>query len=87
MAKWWNQAQEIAILRAEVKRQAATIARLTAQLEQAGATVTNPHGVSDAEIDLVSQDKAVQAIKNYRERTGADLLTAKNAIDSVSKNR
>lgn len=87
MAKWWNQAQEIAILRAEVKRQAATIAQLTAQLEQAGANVTNPHGVSDAEIDLVSQDKAVQAIKNYRERTGADLLTAKNAIDSVSKNR
>jgi ribosomal protein L7/L12 len=58
---------------------------LTSQLEQAGIEVINPQGVSDEEKQLVKDGKAVAAIKAYRERTGADLLTAKNAIDSVSK--
>lgn len=85
MAKWWNQAQEIQQLQAELKRQAETIKQLTSQLEQAGIEVINPQGVSDEEKQLVKDGKAVAAIKAYRERTGADLLTAKNAIDSVSK--
>lgn len=85
MAKWWNQAQEIQKLQAELKRQAETIKQLTSQLEQAGIEVINPQGVSDEEKQLVKGGKAVAAIKAYRERTGADLLTAKNAIDSVSK--
>lgn len=85
MAKWWNQAQEIQKLQAELKRQAETIKQLTSQLEQAGIEVINPQGVSDEEKQLVKDGKAVAAIKAYRERTGADLLTAKNAIDSVSK--
>lgn len=85
MAKWWNQAQEIQKLQAELKRQAETIKQLTSQLEQAGTEVINPQGVSDEEKQLVKDGKAVAAIKAYRERTGADLLTAKNAIDSVSK--
>lgn len=85
MAKWWNQAQEIQKLQAELKRQAETIKQLTSQLEQAGIEVINPQGVSDKEKQLVKDGKAVAAIKAYRERTGADLLTAKNAIDSVSK--
>lgn len=85
MPKWWNQAQEIQKLQAELKRQAETIKQLTSQLEQAGIEVINPQGVSDEEKQLVKDGKAVAAIKAYRERTGADLLTAKNAIDSVSK--
>ncbi|MGZ7495491.1 hypothetical protein ACXM2N_00085 [Corynebacterium sp. ZY180755] len=85
MAKWWNQAQEIQKLQAELKRQAETIKQLTSQLEQAGIEAINPQGVSDEEKQLVKDGKAVAAIKAYRERTGADLLTAKNAIDSVSK--
>lgn len=47
MAKWWNQAQEIQKLQAELKRQAETIKQLTSQLEQAGIEVINPQGVSD----------------------------------------
>lgn len=84
MATWWNQAQEINKLRAELKRQAETITQLTNQLEQAGIKANNSHGVSDEERNLIAQGKPVAAIKAYRERTGADLVTAKNAIESMN---
>lgn len=41
-------------------------------------------GVSTEERELVEEGRKVDAVKAYRERTGADLLTAKNAIDSLS---
>lgn len=85
MAKWWNQAQEIEKLRQQLKQQANIINQMKNQLQQAGLAVNNPHGVSDEEQALINEGKQVHAIKAYRERTGADLLTAKNAIEAAAK--
>ncbi|MBW3068515.1 50S ribosomal protein L7/L12 [Actinomyces sp. 594] len=38
------------------------------------------------EIELVTSGRLLMAIKAYRERTGADLKTAKTAIDAISAN-
>ncbi|WP_371102929.1 hypothetical protein [Streptomyces sp. PU_AKi4] len=37
----------------------------------------------DEILDLVRQGKKVQAIKRYRENTGADLVEAKQAVDRL----
>ena len=37
----------------------------------------------DELVALIHQDRRIQAIKRYREMTGANLLTAKNAIDAL----
>jgi len=46
-----------------------------------------PREIRPAERDelvaLIRQDRRIQAIKRYREMTGANLLTAKNAIDAL----
>ena len=83
MLAWFNNAAEVKRLRAEVQRQAAVIEDLTQRLGLAAGDV-NAYGVSDAERALVAQGEPIKAIKAYRERTGADLLTGKRAIDSVS---
>ena len=84
MGKWFNQAAEIDRLRDQVKRQAATIEQLRAQLSAAGVTpAADAYGVSEEERSLVAQGRRIEAIKVYRERTGCDLVTAKKAIDSV----
>lgn len=84
MPKWFDQAAEIARLRKENERQVLLINALNAKLEAAGiAPEANPYGVSDAERAAASAGKKVEAVKQYRQRTGADLLTAKKAIDSV----
>ena len=84
MAKWFQQAAEIDRLRAEVKRQALLLEQLKLKVvpEQAGVDI---YGVSADERALVTAGKPISAIKLYRERTGADLLTAKKAIDSVQR--
>ncbi|WP_353066008.1 50S ribosomal protein L7/L12 [Arcanobacterium hippocoleae] len=82
MGKWIHQAQEIERLRRENQRLVALLAQLQARLgEEAGGF--DLYGVSTEERRLVASGHTVAAIKTYRERTGADLLTAKNAIDSV----
>lgn len=83
MLAWFNNAAEVKRLRAEVQRQAAVIEDLTQRLGLAAGDV-NAYGVSDAERALVAQGEPIKAIKAYRERTGAGLLTGKRAIDSVS---
>lgn len=83
MPNWFNNAAEVKRLRAEVQRQAAVIEDLTQRLGLTAGDV-NAYGVSDAERALVEQGEPIKAIKAYRERTGADLLTGKRAIDSVS---
>ena len=78
MGKWFNQAAEIEKLRKENQRLLALVERLKTFTGADAST-----GVSAEERQLIAAGKKIQAIKLYRERTGADLLTAKNAIDSV----
>lgn len=82
MAKWFQQAAEIERLRAEVKRQTQMIERLAANLGPEHGDL-DLYGVSADERELVAAGNPILAIKAYRERTGADLLSAKKAIDSV----
>jgi len=42
-------------------------------------------GESEAEIlDLLEQGEKLQAVKLHRNRTGADLMTAKRAVESIA---
>lgn len=82
MTKWFKQAAEIDRLRAEVKRQALLLERLKGSVGSEHVH-TDTYGVSADELALVAAGKPIPAIKHYRERTGADLVTAKKAIDSV----
>lgn len=83
MGKWFNQAQEIAKLRLQLEEQARVINQLTAQLRGAGIETDNPKAVSAEERRVAQSGKAIEAIKMYRERTGAGLKEAKEAIDTV----
>lgn len=82
MAKWFDQAAEIERLREENQRLIALVGRLKAQLGEDSATL-DTYGVSKEERRLALDGHPIEAIKSYRERTGADLRTAKAAIDSV----
>ncbi|EEJ53471.1 hypothetical protein HMPREF0578_0392 [Mobiluncus mulieris 28-1] len=85
MGKWFNQAAEIDKLRSEVQRQAAAIEQLRSQLAAAGVPAqVDAYGVTAEERELVANGQPVVAIKKFRERTGADLVTAKRAIDSIA---
>lgn len=84
MAKWFKQAEEIDRLRTEVKRQAQLLKEFQAKFGAEHADV-DIYGVSAEELALVAAGKPIPAIKHYRERTGADLVTAKNAIDSTQR--
>lgn len=83
MGKWLHQAQEIERLRRENQRLVATLTQLKARLGDEADDV-DPYGVSADENHLALSGQKVAAIKAYRERTGADLVTAKKAIDSVA---
>ncbi|AGL19892.1 hypothetical protein [Actinoplanes sp. N902-109] len=71
------------------REQARTAARLTsietkldAVVAHLGAVVPEP---SYPEVEaLIRAGRTVEAIRQYREETGADLLTAKNAVDAIS---
>ena len=83
MAKWFDQAREIDRLRSENQRLLSLAEQLKIRLGDSAAN-TDIYGVSDEEKQAVADGRPVGAIKKYRERTGADLFTAKRAIDSVS---
>ena len=83
MAKWFDQAREIDRLRSENQRLLSLAEQLKIRLGDSAAN-TDIYGVSAEEKQAVADGRPVEAIKKYRERTGADLLTAKRAIDSVS---
>lgn len=82
MGKWFDQAREIEQLRRENARLTALVKHL--KTETGVSTDVNEYGVSAGERNLAAAGEQIQAIKKYRERTGADLRTAKDAIDSVS---
>lgn len=83
MGKWFDQAREIERLQRENQRLLALVKELKTRLgDEAGDF--DVFGVSTEERQLVEAGRKVEAVKAYRERTGADLLTAKNAVDSLS---
>lgn len=83
MGKWFDQAREIERLQRENQRLVALVEQLKTRLGDEAGDV-DVFGVSTEERQLVEAGRKVEAVKAYRERTGADLLTAKNAIDSLS---
>lgn len=83
MSKWFDQAREIERLQRENQRLLALVEQLKTRLGDEAGDV-DVFGVSTEERQLVEEGRKVEAVKAYRERTGADLLTAKNAIDSLS---
>lgn len=83
MGKWFDQAREIERLQRENQRLLALVKQLKTRLGDEAGDV-DVFGVSTEERQLVEEGRKVDAVKAYRERTGADLLTAKNAIDSLS---
>lgn len=83
MALWASKQQEVEKLRRENQRLQRQVLELTARLGQQASDI-DPYGVSAEERETAMSGKKIQAVKMYRERTGADLLTAKQAIDSLS---
>lgn len=83
MGKWFDQAREIERLQRENQRLLALVKQLKTRLGDEAGDV-DVFGVATEERQLVEAGRKVEAVKAYRERTGADLLTAKNAIDSLS---
>ena len=84
MGKWFGQAEEIERLRHQVERQEREINFLKAQLAGMGVQpIGYTFGIDDTERELVASGRTIQAIKHYRERTGAGLIEAKEVIDRI----
>ncbi len=80
MFKEGKQADAIALFD-KLKREVEEAADQDSEEESAVEGV--PPDVGDAILDLVDEGKLLEAIKLYREATGCDLLTAKQAIDRL----
>lgn len=50
----------------------------------APATASSPE-LSAAELQMIAEGRMVYAVKNYKDRTGVDLKTAKAAIDAARR--
>jgi ribosomal protein L7/L12 len=66
----------------QMRRLALVERKLDAVLDNLGIEVPEPH-VEQVEA-LLGRGKTIQAIKAYREATGADLREAKEAVDRLS---
>jgi ribosomal protein L7/L12 len=64
-----------------MRRLALVERKLDAVLDHLGVEVPEPHMEQVAA--LLGQGKTIQAIKAYREATGADLREAKEAVDQL----
>ena|GEM_PF-3148578 len=78
----------------EFQALSAEVARLRALVEQlyyrSGSTMPADDGISvDAPpsdiVDLVRENRLIEAIKHWRERTGTGLAEAKAAIDEIAR--
>jgi ribosomal protein L7/L12 len=67
------------------RRLAAVERKLDAVAEHLGVPTPEPR-LPEVE-DLIAQGRTIQAIKAYREATGADLVEAKEAVDRLSGKR
>jgi ribosomal protein L7/L12 len=69
--------------RRQIRRLALVERKLDAVLDHLGVEVSEPH-LQRVEA-LLGQGKTIQAIKAYREATGADLREAKEVVDRLSE--
>jgi ribosomal protein L7/L12 len=67
--------------RRQMRRLALVERKLDAVLDHLGVEVPEPH--MERVAALLGQGKTIQAIKAYREATGADLREAKEAVDRL----
>ncbi|QYN38101.1 hypothetical protein K1T35_13215 [Pseudonocardia sp. DSM 110487] len=67
--------------RRQMRRLALVERKLDAVLDHLGVEVPEPH-MEQVEV-LLGQGKTIQAIKAYREATGADLREAKETVDRL----
>jgi ribosomal protein L7/L12 len=58
-------------------------AQMSALLEHFGVLNRSDDGLQDEIMRLVRANRKLEAIKLYRERTGVDLLEAKNYVDGL----
>jgi ribosomal protein L7/L12 len=71
------------IERRQTRRLALVERKLDAVLDHLGVEVQEPH--LERVQALLGQGKTIQAIKAYREATGADLREAKEAVDRLNE--
>jgi ribosomal protein L7/L12 len=58
-------------------------AQMSALLEHFGVMNRDGDGLQDEIMRLVRANQKIEAIKRYRERTGASLLEAKNYVEGL----
>ena len=81
MGIWIGDAREFEELREENERLKERIAHLERLLKFSGETIDR--ALSESERALLAQGRKLEAVKAYRDRTGTDLKTAKEAVDAV----
>ncbi len=81
MGIWIGDAREFEELREENERLKERVAHLERLLKTSEETIDL--ALSDSERALLAQGRKLEAVKAYRDRTGTDLKTAKEAIDAV----
>ena len=81
MSIWIGDAREFEELREENERLKQRVAHLERLLKASGETIDL--ALSDSERALLAQGRKLEAVKSYRDRTGTDLKTAKEAIDAA----
>ncbi len=72
-------------LRAVARRQAAIERKLDLVLGHLGVTV--PEERHEEVERLLAEGRMIHAVKVYRERTGASLLDARNAVEEIARRR
>lgn len=81
MGIWIGDAREFKELREENERLKERVAHLERLLKASEETIDL--ALSDSERALLAQGRKLEAVKAYRDRTGTDLKSAKEAIDAV----
>ena len=81
MGIWIGDARKLEELREENERLKERVAHLERLLKASGEAIDL--ALSDSERALLAQGRKLEAVKAYRDRTGVDLKTAKEAIDAV----
>lgn len=81
MSIWIGDAHEFEELREENERLKERVAHLERLLKTSGEAIDL--ALSESECALLAQGRKLEAVKAYRDRTGVDLKTAKQAVDAV----
>lgn len=81
MGIWIGDAREFEKLREENERLKQRVAHLERLLKASGEAIDL--ALSPSERALLAQGRKLEAVKAYRDRTGVDLKTAKQAVDAI----